>query len=127
MRVGKRHILEPKSHVSIASLVERILAVAMEIWNHECGPFWPNFAVFPIVCHVGATISPWGTGSSQEGRAIIVAYDQGLNAIEVRICSSGSSGVIQRLVRSMNPPVAPHAAFCPIRMFIPSMNSKQPV
>ena len=39
MRVGKRHILGPKSHVSIASLVERILAVAMEIWNHECGPF----------------------------------------------------------------------------------------
>ena len=39
MRVGKWHILGPKSHVSIASLVERILAVAMEIWNHECGPF----------------------------------------------------------------------------------------
>ena len=39
MRVGKRHILGPKSHVSIASLVERILAVAMEICNHECGPF----------------------------------------------------------------------------------------
>ena len=64
MRVGKRHILGPKSHVSIASLVERILAVAMEIWNHECGPFWPNFAVFAIVCHIGTTISPWGTGSS---------------------------------------------------------------
>ena len=39
MRVGKWHILGHKSHVSIASLVERILAVAMEIWNHECGPF----------------------------------------------------------------------------------------
>ena len=45
MRVGKWHILGPKSHVSIASSVERILAVAMEIWNHECGPFWPYFAV----------------------------------------------------------------------------------
>ena len=127
MRVGKRHILGPKSHVSIASLVERILAVAMEIWNHECGPFWPNFAVFAIVCHIGTTISPWGKGPSQEGRAIIVAYDQGLNAIEFRICSSGSSGVIQLLVRSMIPPFAPHAAFCPIRVFIPSVNSKQPV
>ena len=126
MRVGKWHILGPKSHVSIASLVERILAVAMEIWNHECGPFWPNFAVFAIVCHIGITISPWGTGSSQEGRANIVAYDQGLNAIEFRICSSGSSGVIQLLVRSMIPPFAPHAAFCPIRVFIPSVNSKQP-
>ena len=127
MRVGKWHILGPKSPVSIASLVERILAVAMEIWNHECGPFWPNFAVFAIVCHIGTTISPWGTGSSQERRANIEAYDQGLNAIELRICSSGSSGVIQLLVRSMISPFAPHAAFCPIRVFIPSMNSKQPV
>ena len=66
MRVGKWHILGPESHVSIASLVGRILAVAMEIWNHECGPFWPNFAVFAIVCHIGTTISPWGTESSQK-------------------------------------------------------------
>ena len=126
MRVGRWHILGPKSHMSIASLVERILAVAMEIWNHECGPFWPNFTVFAIVCHIGITISPWGTGSSQEGSAIIVASDQGLNAIELRICSSSSSGVIQLLVRSMIPPIAPHAAFCPIRVFIPLVNSKQP-
>ena len=27
----------------------------------------------------------------------------------------------------MIPPFAPHAAFCPIRVFIPSVNSKQPV
>ena len=127
MRVGKWHILGPKSHVSIALLVGRIFAVAMEIWNHECGPFWPNFAVFAIVCHIGTTISPWGTRSGQEEMANIVAYDQGLNAIEFRICSSGSSGVIQLLVRSMIPPFAPHAAFCPIRVFIPLMNSKQPV
>ena len=95
MRVGKRHILGPESHVSIASWVERILAVAVEIWNHEYGPFWPNFPVFAIVYHIGTTIGPWGTGSSQERRANIVAYDQGLNTIEFRICSSGSSGVIQ--------------------------------
>ena len=126
MRGGKWHILGPKSHMSIASLVERILAVAMEIWNHECGPFWPNFAVFAIVCHIGITISPWGTGSSQEGRAILVAYDEGLNATEFRICSSGSSGVIQLLVRSTIPPFAPHVAFCPVRVVIPSVNSKQP-
>ena len=127
MRVGKWPILGPKSPVSIASLVERILAVAMEIWNHECGRFWPNFAVFAIVCHIGITISPWGTGSSQEESVNIVAYDQGLNAIEFRICSSGSSGFLQLLVRSMISPFAPHAAFCPIRVFIPSMKSKQPV
>ena len=98
MTVGKRHTLGPKSHVSIASLVGKILAVATEIWNHECGPFWPNIPVFSIICHVGATISPWGTESSQEEKAIIGAYDQGLNAIEFCICSSGSSGVIQLLV-----------------------------
>ena len=39
MRYGKWHILGPRSHASIASLVERILAVAIEVWNHECGPF----------------------------------------------------------------------------------------
>ena len=127
MRVGKWQILGPKSHMSIASLVERILAVAMEIWNHECGPFWPNFAVFAIVCHIGTTISPWGTESSHEGRRNMVAYDQRLNAIEFRICSPGSSGVIQLLVRSMISPFVPHAALCPIRVFIPSMNSKQPL
>ena len=126
MRVGKWHILGPKSHVFLAFLVGRILAVAMEIWNHECGPFWPNFAVFAIVCHIGSTISPWGTGSSQEERANIVAYDQELNAMEFCICSSGPSGVIQLLVRSMIPPFAPHAAFCPIRVFLPLVNSKQP-
>ena len=98
MRVGKRHILGPKSHVSIAHLIERIFAVAMEIWNHECGPFWPNFPGFAIVYHIGTTISPWGTESSQKGKTHIVAYDRGLNNIEFRICSSGSSGVIQLLV-----------------------------
>ena len=127
MRVRKWHISGPKSHVSIASLVERILAMAMEIWNHECGPFWPNFPVSAIVYHIGTTISPWGTRSSHNGVANIVADDDGLNTIEFRICSSGSSGVIQLLMRSMISPIAPHAAFCPIRVFIPSMNSKQPV
>ena len=93
----------------------------------SAGHFGPNFAVFAIVCHIGITRSPWGMGSSQGGVGNIVAYDRGLDAIEFRICSSGSSGVIQLLVRSMIPPFAPHAAFCPIRVFIPSMNSKQPV
>ena len=60
-------------------------------------------------------------------KRIIVAYDQGLNTIELRICSPGSSGVIQLLVRSMIPPFAPHVALCPVRVVIPSVNSKQPV
>ena len=127
MRVGKWHILGPKSHASIAYLVGWILAVAMEIWNHECGPFWPNFAVFSIVCHVGTTISPWSKEPSQERSGIVVAYDRGLNAIEFRVCCYGPSGVIQLLVRSMIPPFAPHAAFCPVCVVIPSVNSKQPV
>ena len=126
MRDGKWHIMGPKSHVSIASLVERILAVAMEIWNHECGPFWPIFAVFAIVCHVGITISRWDTGSSQNGGAHIVANDRGMNALEFRICSYGSFGVFQLLVRSTIPTFAPHVAFCPVRVVIPSVNSKQP-
>ena len=66
MTVGKWHILGRESPVSIASLVERILASAMVIWNHECGPFWPNFPAFAIVYHIGTTISPWGPGSSQK-------------------------------------------------------------
>ena len=57
---------------------------------------------------------------------IIVAYEKGLNAIEFRLCSFGSSGAIGLLVRSMIPPFAPHAALCPIRVFIPLVNSKQP-
>ena len=65
MRAGKRQLSRPKSNVSIASLLGKVFAVAMEIWNHECGPFWPNSAVFAIVCHIGTTISPWGTESSQ--------------------------------------------------------------
>ena len=85
MRVGKRHILGPKSQMSIASLVERNLAVDMDICNHECGPFWPNFAVFAIVCHIGTTISPSDTESSHKEVANMVAYDPGLNAIEFRI------------------------------------------
>ena len=113
MRVGKWHVLGPKSHVSIASLVGGILAGAMEICNHECGPFWPNFAVFAIGYHIGTTISPWGKGPSLEEDAKIVVYDQGLNALEFRVCSSGLSGVIQLLVRSMIPPFAPHAASAP--------------
>ena len=64
---------------------------------------------------------------ARKKRAIIVAHDQGLNTIEFRICSFGSSGVDQLLVRSMIPPSAPHAAFCPIHVFIPSVNNKQPV
>ena len=68
MRVGKWHILGPKSHMSIASLVERILAVAMEIWNHECGPFGqisrflPLYAILELPCLHGARDVARGEG-----------------------------------------------------------------
>ena len=113
MRVGKWHILGPKSLVSIAHLVGRIFAVDMEIWNHEWGPFWPNFPVFAIVYLIGTTLSPWGTGSSLREKVNIVAGDQGLNTIEFCICSSGSSGVIQPLVRSMIAPFYTACCFLP--------------
>ena len=64
---------------------------------------------------------------ARKEKTIIVAYDQGLNTLEFRVCSSGPSGVIQLLVRSMIPPFAPHVAFCPVRVVISSVNSKQPV
>ena len=92
----------------------------------SAGHFGQISLLLPFVYHIGTTISQWGTGSIQEECANIVAYDQGLNTIEFRICSPGSSGVIQLLVRSMISPVAPHAAFCPFRVFIPLVNSKQP-
>ena len=40
-----RHILGPKSLVSIATLVRLLLAMTLDIWDRECGPFRPIFAV----------------------------------------------------------------------------------
>ena len=82
--------------------------------------FLPLYAILELPYLHGAR------DPARKERAVVVAFDQGLNAIEFRICASGSSGVIQLLVRSMIPPFAPHAAFCPIRVFIPLVNSKQP-
>ena len=69
------HILGPKYHVSIASLVRLLLAMTMEIWNPECGPFRPTLAVFAILGQVGNTISPCGKGPSQKSAVFLVAYD----------------------------------------------------
>ena len=67
------HILGRKSHVSIVILVGLLLALTMEIWDRECGPFWPIFAFFAISRQVGTTISPWSKGASHEEVAILVA------------------------------------------------------
>ena len=60
------HILGPKSHVSLATLIRSLLAMTMEIWDRESGPFRPIFAVFAILGQVGNTISPWGKVRRQE-------------------------------------------------------------
>ena len=109
-----RHILGPKSHVSMATLVISLLAMTMEIWDSECGRFRPIFAVFAILGIVGNTTSPWGKGSSQEGVAILVAHDRGSTALEFRICCSGLAGVVQLTVRAMLPNFALLAVFCPV-------------
>ena len=74
--VAMGHIWGPKSEVSIATSVRLLFAMAMEIWNRECGPFRPNFAVFAILCQVRNTISPWRKEPSQRKVAALVAYDQ---------------------------------------------------
>ena len=42
------HIQGRKFHMSLAVLVRLLLATTMEIWDCECGPFRPIFAVFAI-------------------------------------------------------------------------------
>ena len=59
-RANMGPILEPRSHVAIATLVTILLAMAMEIWDRECGPFRAIFAVFVILGQVGNAISPRG-------------------------------------------------------------------
>ena len=108
------HMLGPKANVSIAPLLSFLLALTMEIWDPECGPFQAIFAVFAISGQVGNTISPWGKGPSQEGVALLVAYDQGLIALEFPICSSGLTGVMQLTVCATVPNFASFAVFCPV-------------
>ena len=51
------HILGSKSLVCIAPLLRCLLAMAMEIWDRECGLFRPNIAVFAIPGQVANSIS----------------------------------------------------------------------
>ena len=107
------HILGPKHDVSIATLVRVLLAMAMEIWDRECGLFRPIFVVFSILRQVGNTISPLGKGSSQKVAAFLVAYEQGSSSLEIRICSSDLAGVMQSTVLATLPNVAFLAVFFP--------------
>ena len=92
---------------------ELLLAMTMEIWDRECGPFRPISTFFAILGQVGNTISPWGKGPSVGG-AILVAYDQGSIALEFCICSFGLAGVVRLTVRAMLPNFACLAVFCPV-------------
>ena len=67
------HLLGPKSHVSLATLVRLLLTLTIEVWDRLCGPFSPIFTVFAIFCQVGKSISPRGKGPSQEGNLILVS------------------------------------------------------
>ena len=108
------HILGPKSHVSIASLLRLLLAMVMEIWYRECGPFMPNFAVLAILGHIGNTMSSWGKGPSREGRAILVAYDQWSIALGFRIYSSGLVRDMQYTAIALSPNFAYLVVLCSI-------------
>ena len=83
-RARMGHMLGSKSYVSIPALVRLLLAMAMEIWDDECGPSRPNSASFAILGQVGNAIPPWNKGPSQEERAILLAHDQGLIALHVK-------------------------------------------
>ena len=113
-RVDMQHVLGPKSHVSLATLVRFLLAMTMETWDCVCVPFRPIFAVFAILAHFANTISPWVKGTSQEGVAAFVAYDQGSIVLEVPTCSSGLARVIQLTVHATCPYSSFLAVFCPV-------------
>ena len=107
------HILGLKSHVSLATLVGLLLAMTIYIWDRECGPFRPLFAVFAILGQLGNTISPWGKGSSQKPVTLLVAYGEGSIALQFRICSSGLARVMLLRVPATLPNSAFLTVFCP--------------
>ena len=107
------HILGPRSHLSIATLVRLLLGMTMEIWDRECGPFRPMFAVFVILSPVAKTVSPWGKGPGRVGVRMPVADVQGSIAQEFRICSSSLARVMQLTVRATLPNFPFLADLCP--------------
>ena len=50
------HILGHTSHVSIASLLGLLLAMVIEMWHLDCGPFRPIYTVLPIFAVLGITL-----------------------------------------------------------------------
>ena len=108
------HTFGPKSHVFIAILVTHLLAMAMDIWDRECGPFRQNFVVVAILGQVENTISPCSKWPSQNEMTIPVAYDQGPIVLSFRICSSGPARVMQPTVCGTSPHFVLFVVFCPV-------------
>ena len=75
------HVLAHKCHVFIPCLLRFPLDVGLEILNHECSPFWPNFVIFPISGHIGIFISLYAPGPRPRGKPFLVVYDPGSNAM----------------------------------------------
>ena len=113
-RVDMRHIFGPNSHVLIAILVGLLLAMAMDIWDREFGPFRPGVAFFAILGHVRNTISPWGQGPSQNTEMTLVAYDQGSIVLGFGICPCGAARGMQFTVLATSPTFGFFAVFCAI-------------
>ena len=85
-----------------------------EIWDRECGPFWPTFPVFATLGRAGNTTSPCGKEPIQKCSAISVAIEQGSSALGFRICSPGLPRVMQHTVRATLPNLAFLAVLCPV-------------
>ena len=64
----------------------------------RAGHFGPISLFLPLYDMLELPYLDGARDLAREKKPIIVSYDQGLNAIEFRICSSGPSGVIQLLV-----------------------------
>ena len=71
----------------------------------SAGHFGQISLFLPLYAILGLPYLHGARDLAKKGGAHIVAYDQGLNALEFGICSSGSSGVIQLLARSTIPPL----------------------
>ena len=112
-RVNVGHTLGPKSLVSMATLIRLLLTMAMDIWDRECGPFGPSFAVFATLANLGTPYLHGARDLARMKRAILVAYAQGSIALGFDICSSSLARLMQLAVCPTSPNFALLALFCP--------------
>ena len=111
------HILANQSHLSIAILGRLLLAMVMEIWHRDCGPFGRHFAVFAILGKVQMTISPWGKESSQERSSASCSTLPRVNSPRLSYYATYDASHVAQFCIS--------CCFLPRRVAIPSGNSKK--